>query len=195
MTTVASFIESPRFPDDISYGSSGGPAFFNNKVVAPNGQRKVNIRRTQPLGAYNVALGVKTQAQLDHLHAFFLACFGGAIAFRYKDWADFRASSAQGILKNINASTTSNAKQMYKRYSVSESVYFDRKIQKPVPGTVMLAGGTGAVDYTTGIVTGSATTWAGEFDTPVAFSVDSFSADISNFETYNASLPLEIVQL
>lgn len=190
--SVTPFIESPRFPDAISYGSSGGPTFFNNRVVTPSGQRKVNIRRTQPLGTYAVGLGVRTQEQLNELHAFFMACYGGAVAFRYRDWADYKVTAAQGILKSL----PDGKKQLYKRYAISESFHFDRLIQKPVQGTVSLFGGAGTVDYTTGIVTGAtATAWSGEFDVPVAFSGDSFSANIADFEKYDTSLQLEIVKL
>lgn len=187
---IVSFIESPRFPEDISYGSGGGPQFFNNSALSPVGKRKVNIRRTQPLGSYTVGKTVQTQEQLDELHALHMVCYGSALGFRFKDWGDYRVTAGQGILKP----TADGKHQLYKRYSFGSQT-FDRIIQKPVEGTVELTGGTGTVDYTTGLVSGAtATGWTGEFDVPVAFTGDQFHADIANFQAYNANLQLQIIE-
>lgn len=186
------FLESPRFPDDISYGSGGGPTFFNNVVVSPSGQRKVNIRRSQPLGSYNIAMGVRDQAQLDALHAFFMVCYGGAVGFRFKDHGDFRVKTGQGVLLDA----ADGKKQLAKRYELVPGTYFDRIIQKPVAGTVEFQGGVGTLDYTTGLVSAcTATGWTGEFDVPVAFQGDSFAATIETFQTYNANLALDIIKV
>lgn len=186
----AAFIESPRFPEDISYGSGGGPAFFNNVQTAPNGQRKVNIRRAQLLGAYTVGRAVQEQEQLDELLAFHMACYGTAVGFRFKDHADYEVGPGEGVLKPA----AGGKHQLYKRYSIGSHV-FDRLIQKPVVGTVAFHGGLGTLDYTTGLVTGcTATSWTGEFDVPVAFASDSFAADIESFQLYNANLQLDIIK-
>jgi uncharacterized protein (TIGR02217 family) len=52
----------------------------------------------------------------------------------------------------------------------------DRKIVKPVSGTITVTGGSGvSIDHATGIVTvasGAPTAWTGEFDTPARFDSD-----------------------
>lgn len=52
------FIET-RFPDDISYGSGGGPEYLTDIVITESGHEKRNIGWAAPRGRYNVAHGVK----------------------------------------------------------------------------------------------------------------------------------------
>lgn len=181
-----SFIETPRFPDDISYGSSGGPCFSTTVVEVASGREKRNINWSQARAKYNVSMGVRSQAQLDDLVTLYRAVYGRAYAFRYKDWADYKATQAQGVLVSLGGGVY----QMYKRYTFG-SVSYDRIIQKPVSGSITLHGGTGTIDYTTGKISGStATAWSGEFDVPVRFDTDEFNASIDDFETYNSQVNL-----
>ncbi len=78
------FIETPRFPENISRGASGGPGYQTDVVVVSSGHEKRNI--TWPLGRarYDVAHGVRTQAQMDALIAFFRSIKGKGDDFRFK---------------------------------------------------------------------------------------------------------------
>jgi len=156
------FIETPRFPENISRGASGGPGYQTDVVVVASGHEKRNI--TWPLGRarYDVAHGVRTQVQMDALVAFFRAMKGRAHGFRFKDWADFQCTSAQGVLGTGNG-TGSPTYQLGKVYAAG-ALNEIRSIQKPVAGQVAIQRngspvtfGTGAgqvaVDTTTGIVT------------------------------------------
>ena len=72
------FIETPRFPDNISQGASGGPGYQTEVVVVASGREKRNITWPLPRGRYDVAHGVRTQAQMDILIAFFRSVRGRA---------------------------------------------------------------------------------------------------------------------
>lgn len=181
------FLESPRFPEEIGYGSGGGPVFYNSRAVSPNGQRKINIRRSQPLGTYTVSLASLTREQYEQVLSFFMTTFGGAVPFRFKDWNDYEVLEGWGVIKEG---------QLYKRYAVGPGVQFDRLIQKPVPGTVEFLDGSGIVDYATGKVTNcTATQWVGEFDVPCAFTNDTLSANLDDQDAFTASLQLDIVKV
>ncbi len=156
------FIETPRFPENISRGASGGPGYQTDVVVVSSGHEKRNI--TWPLGRarYDVAHGVRTQAQMDALIAFFRSMKGKGHGFRFKDWSDFQCTIAQGVLGTGNG-TGAPAYQLGKLY-VAGALSETRTISKPVSGQVAVqrngaavtiggAAGNIAIDSTTGIGT------------------------------------------
>ncbi len=187
-----SFIET-RFPEDISYGSSGGPEYATDVVATESGYEQRNIHWQQARARYNVAHGVKTQAQLDALIAFFRARKGRAIGFRFKDWSDYA-----GVNQSLGAGTGAKTHfQLVKRYSNggAEDV---RTITKPVVGTVdiylnsVLQTSGVTVDAQTGEVTFSTPPGASvavsadyEFDVPVRFDTDRLSASLDAYGVHS----------
>lgn len=176
------FIET-RFPTDISYGASGGPGFQTDVVAVNSGFEQRNAAWQDSRCAYDVAHGLKTQAQLDTLIAFFRVMKGRANGFRFKDWSDYQVATGAGLFTAIDATHF----QMIKRY-ITVGNNHDREINKPVSGTVVVTGGTvSGIDYTTGIVTmssGTPTAWTGEFDVPVRFDTDQMKISIENVGAY-----------
>ena len=176
------FIET-QFPTDISYGASGGPGFSTSVIVVNSGFEQRNSSWEDSRCRWDVTQGVKNQAQLDTLIAFFRAMKGRANGFRYKDWADFEVGAGEGIFRSLTATTF----QMVRRYTTAGTNQ-DRDIKKPVSGTVAVIGGVGAsVDYTTGIVTvssGTPTAWTGKFDVPARFDTDQMQVSIDFYKTY-----------
>jgi uncharacterized protein (TIGR02217 family) len=171
------FIETPRFPDDISRGAVGGPAFQTTIAVVDSGAEFRNQSWTQARRKYDVAHAARHKAQFDILLAFFLAMGGRTNGFRYKDWLDFTATGSQGIFTLVS----SGLYQMVKRYTVGASTY-DRTITKPISSTLAITGGVVAsVNSATGVVTmtsGTPTLWTGEFDVPVRFDTDVCNAEL-----------------
>ncbi|WP_406721716.1 DUF2460 domain-containing protein [Wolbachia endosymbiont (group B) of Euphydryas aurinia] len=78
-----------RFPENISYGSTGGPEFSTDVVTTHNGCEQRNINWSRARARYNIAYGVRSNEQLTELITFFQARKGKAIGFRFKDWSDF----------------------------------------------------------------------------------------------------------
>jgi len=171
-TSVNSFIEQPRFPDDISYGSTGGAGYVTDVVVYGSGFEQRNPRWPMPRHKYNVAHGLESQQQLNTLLQFFHIAQGRAYGFRYKDWADYQANSSgisltagTGQCNSGGVGTGSPYNPLYKKYGpLSGSVsgpYALRRITKPVSGTLSLYRGGSlqtlglhyTVDTTSGMVT------------------------------------------
>ncbi len=179
------FYESPRFPEAIAYGAIGGPGFSTQLVAMSSGQEQANAQWAYPRHAWDVAYGIRTQAQFDELRAFFVVMRGRLHRWRFKDFTDFQATMAQGRAVAITATTF----QLVKRYTIGGQT-FDRQIRKPIAGTVAVqVSGSPAgfsLDATTGVVTiGSApaasnVSWSGEFDVPMRFDVDSLRARVAS---------------
>jgi uncharacterized protein (TIGR02217 family) len=81
-----------RFPDNIAYGATGGPEFATTVVATGAGHEKRNVNWSEARGRWDVASGLKKQAQIDELIAFFRARRGRAYGFRFKDWTDYKAT-------------------------------------------------------------------------------------------------------
>jgi uncharacterized protein (TIGR02217 family) len=157
-----SFIESPRFPDAIAYGASGGPGYDTDVVVLNSGHEQRNANWAASRSSYDVSHGVKRQADMDVLIAFFRSCKGRAHGFRFKDFTDYQVTHANGVL-GAGIGTGLPAYQLGKNYT-SGSETETRAIRKPVAGSVALlrggvavtfgsAAGNAALDATTGTVT------------------------------------------
>jgi uncharacterized protein (TIGR02217 family) len=193
-----------QFPSDIAYGSSGGPEYSTDVIVMHSGYEQRNQNWEAARARYNVAHGVKTQAQLAALIAFFRARKGKTHGFRFKDWTDYQATGQQ--IGTGNGSAT--AFQLVKTYS-SGAGSETRTILKPVSGTVKIykngvlqASGV-SVDTVTGIVTFAAAPASGvaitadfEFDVPARFDTDRLSASLDQYGSYSwAHVPIVEIRL
>ncbi|MBN66957.1 MAG: glycoside hydrolase family 24 [Rickettsiales bacterium] len=187
-----SFVET-QFPTDISYGATGGPIFLTDVVATVSGHEQRNSKWSQSRAKYNVASGIKTEAQWQALIAFFRARRGMAIGFRFKDWSDYKAENQP--LKSLGG----NEYQLVKQY-VSGAAVYERDITKPVTGTVklyedsILQASGWSIDTATGIITTSLSgtlTADFEFDVPVRFDTDEMSISMDSFDAGNwGSIPL-----
>jgi uncharacterized protein (TIGR02217 family) len=148
-----------RFPTDISQQSAGGPSFMTIIVALWSKAERRIVTRAQSRLSWNVSHGVKSQATIEPLIAFFYAREGRARGFRYQDPTDFEVEDSP---LTVDGSPTV---QLTKRYT-SGVVTHDRKIVKPTTSTVPEAGGVDPtfelngspytpadVDETTGIIT------------------------------------------
>ncbi len=181
------FVET-RFPIDISFGSSGGPEYSTAVVELASGYEQRNVNWAEARARYNVAHGVKTQAQLDTLIAFFRARKGRAHGFRFKDWTDFSATSQ--LIGTGNGTLTQF--QLMKHYV--SSVVETRTIKKIVSGTakiyvngtlqssgVTVDNNTGLVTFATAPANGTSITADFDFDVPVRFDTDRLSASMEEY--------------
>ena len=210
------FLETPRFPDDISYGSVGGPEYSTGVVTVRSGHEFRNINWSSTKCRYDVAYGIKSVALLYALVEFFHAVAGMAYGFRYKDFMDCKSSgphttTVSATDQDCDPATgddVENEFQLIKTYTQG-ALSRTRTITKPVSGTVLVAingvekaQGDGtypwSVDTTTGIITFSSTVppngetvKAGyEFDVPCRFDTDSLMTNYENYEQGSASVPL-----
>jgi len=122
-----------RFPENISYGSTGGPEFSTDVVTTHNGYEQRNINWSHARARYNIAYGVRSNEQLTELITFFNARKGKAIGFRFKDWSDFTATN-QEIGIGDDKKTTFHLIKTY----VSGKDKHTRTIKKPVHDTIKI---------------------------------------------------------
>ena len=154
-----SFIETPRFPDDIAWGAQGGPQYSTDLVTVASGFEKRNQNWADARLKWDVGYAVRTQTQYDALLAFFHAAKGRAHGFRFKDHADYLVAATTGRVGSAALGDgTPGPFQLYKRYT-SGTTYTDRAISKPVSVTVYKGGVAQTptthytLDTTTGLVT------------------------------------------
>ena len=202
------FIESPRFPEDISYGVSFGPEFSTSIASVMSGREFRNRNRTRALCVGECSHALKTKAQFDNLLRFFRSMGGRFHAFRFKDWSDYICPVEQGRLALVSG----NDYQMQKLYQAAIGFEEIRKITKPVAGTVQVfrtrsgttteITGASTVDHTTGIVTvtnhniGDTYTWSGEFDVPCRFDSDRMAVNIERPGAYEwGNIPIREIIL
>jgi uncharacterized protein (TIGR02217 family) len=184
-----------RFPTDIAYGSSGGPAFSTDVTISQNGYEQRNSNWQQARARYNVAHGLKTRVQMDALIAFFRARHGRAVGFRFKDWSDYQANT-QGI--GVGDGMRREF-QLIKRYGSGGQEQI-RPILKPVVGSVEVRvndllqtsgvsvdTSNGVVSFVTAPVNGAIITASFEFDVPVRFDTDALDVTLEEIEAFTAN--------
>lgn len=194
-----------RFPANLSFGSSGGPERRTEIVSLANGFEERNTPWAASRHRYDAGLGLRSLDDIETLIAFFEARQGELFAFRWKDWSDYKSSSAsadlafddQTIATGDGSETVFRLKKTYR----SGSAEYVRDILKPVAGTVRVGiqgaeqakGVDFAVDTTTGEIAfttppevGSAITAGFEFDVPVRFDTDRIMTSVASFQAGDA---------
>jgi len=201
---IAQFHEV-RFPEDISYGSSGGPGFKTNVFELASGHEQRNVEWSLARAMYDASYGIKQREQMEQVLDFFYARRGQAYGFRFKDWMDFELPR-QTIGTMGNAGNTSTL-QVFKRYEPLTAYAYDRPILKIVPGTVILwRNGTllsgdqtsSRLNTNTGVITnrsndddGAVFEIACQFDVPVRFATDEIKIAHDDWELMSwPSIPL-----
>ncbi len=172
------------------YGVVGGPEFKTEVVEVLDGREQRNVLRYLPLGRWQLGQRSIAESEIDKLaEVSYLKKFhedrkGAKQGFRFKDWADYRATN-QLIAIGDGVRTQF---QLRKAYIAGNAITY-RPIQKPVIGKVdLLVDGvnvavnpdhTWVVDHQTGIVSndipledGAVLTANFEFDVPVWFESD-----------------------
>lgn len=181
------FLESPRFPDNIAFGATVGPAYMTVVTPVHSGRESRAIAWTIPRCHFEVGRRLMSVADTAAIDAFFRAVKGRAHGFRIKDWTDYSVTTANGV---IASTVTPGVFQLSKAY-VSGALSELRSITKPVVGTAQLfrnaapvsaGGGAGqySLDTTTGLVTfGADASQNITGTTPGAVTVLSFGAALT----------------
>ena len=194
--------ESLRFPDDICYGSTGGPGYNTDVVTVQSGYETRNINWTEARHTYNVAFGIRDKTYLDELVKFFHACKGKAYGFRYKDWNDYIGTNEK---IGIGDDTTTQF-QLVKNYTYGFQTV--RTINKPVVGTTKIYIDTveqttgWTIDTTTGIITfttapalNEVITADFEFDVACRFDTDTLSINLEMYQHGSTDVPIVELRL
>jgi uncharacterized protein (TIGR02217 family) len=194
-----------RFPTDIAFGSTGGPEYSTDVVITQSGYEQRNANWSQARARYNVAHGVKTQAQLDALIAFFRARKGRADGFRFKDWTDYQVAGQEigigdGVItqfqlkKHYSSGLVNETRLITKPVAGTILIYLDGVLQSPTTYTANTENGQILFDAAPG--NDVAVTAAFEFDVPVRFDTDRLSAALDAYGSHSWSdIPLVEVRI
>lgn len=185
--------DETRLPEHIERASRGGPQWNTVVVVTASGAEQRIALWPKARLWWDISYGVLSQEDSEELIAFFRARQGRLRGFRFKDWLDYQAVDAPQTVYDTNKI------QLYKRYT-SGGVNSDRKITKPVAGTVTLKrNGDPYTDFTVSTTTGIVTltgatdgvfTASFEFDVPVRFDTDRMESSAEdNVRSWN-SIPI-----
>jgi uncharacterized protein (TIGR02217 family) len=157
------FLETPRFPDTIAQGAEGGPEFVTDLIEFSSGHEQRHATQALPRRRYTVTLLNRRESDFEAVAALFRIAQGRAHGFRFRDWADYAVTTANGRLGTTAIGTGAPTYQFYRRYTVGASTQ-DQSVRKPTSGSatvyrnaapVTVGAGAGeiAIDYTNGIVT------------------------------------------
>lgn len=192
-----------RFPEDVSWGSEGGPVYKTQVFQSYRGYEKRNVDWSQPMMEFNVAYGIRTDDQIVRVINFFNARQGMQFGFRYKNWCNFRITDApiatgDGFSKRL---------PMFKFYGFPPNRHYKR-LKKIVRGSVrgvqagaepLTEGVDFIIDYDSGEIVLNFAIGYGvpiyaqnlEFDEPVRFDVDGLQSIIDAYNNSNLNnLPL-----
>ena len=192
-------IDTEVFPEDISYGSSGGPEFSTEIVEVGDGTELRNQRWQFPRERWNVAYGVRKAEDLAVLRTFFHARGGRERGFLFRspfDNAFWNRTIGVG-------NGTQRWFQLAKEYDdIEGSVVYRRKVTRPVDGTIEVKlNGTLTLAYfaslTTGIVAmnsapapGVIVTASCRFLFPMRFDTDYLSSTLEDYLAESTEVPL-----
>lgn len=196
-----------RFPLDVSLNSEGGPMRRTEIVTLVSGHEERNAPWAGSRRAFNAGYGVRSLADIEAVIAFFEARLGRLHAFRFRDpfdWkscplADEPAPTDQAIGVGDGAILSFD---LIKRYESGPGAY-DRRIKKPVAGSVVAAvdgapttaftvdDADGRILFPAPPPLGSIVTAGFAFDTPVRFDTDSLRINLAAFKAGEIpSIPL-----
>lgn len=190
-----------RFPENLSFGSTGGPERRTEIVTLANGFEERNTPWAHSRRHYDAGAGLRSLDELEALVAFFESRRGQLYGFRWKDWADHKSCRPSQTVGHFDQEIgrgdgVTKTFQLVKTYASGIQSY-TRPIEKPVAGTVIVAIAgdpkvanveftvnveTGGFSFTTAPDIGALVTAGFEFDIPVRFDTDRITTSISSFQ-------------
>ncbi len=195
-----SFIEE-RFPENLSFGSSGGPERRTEIVTLNSGFEERNTPWAHSRRRYDAGISMRSLDDMDAVIAFYEARRGPLFGFRWKDWTDYKSALPSLGINFLDqeigiGDDVTDRYQLRKIYRSGEGAYH-RDIRKPVANTIMIGVGGDAqeeglhytIDLATGVVVfnvapgeGALITAGYEFDVPVRFDADRLEMNHASFE-------------
>lgn len=209
------FLDDPRFPTGISYGSAGGPA-FNTRIVAQRSGKRAKERVWKyPIHTYNILTGIKTATGLEDVREYFYVLFGRDGYMRYKDFSDFKSSALKDPIASSDqllgiGDGTQAIFEIKKNYEKG-ALTMERPIDYALPtslavevGGVLATGwiqlpfpNTRFIQFPTGSIptTGQEVRAGFEFDVVVDFGIDVFDVEIIGCDSRDGGLVFNVSQL
>ena len=200
-----------RLPARLAFGSTGGVERRTEVVTLGSGFERRSTPWAQGRRRYLIGANLRSLDDMAALTAFFEARRGRLYGFRFRDFADFKSCAPGAEIspfdQDLGVGVGDGERVSFglrKFYGDGEHAA-ERRIAKPVAGTVRiavgseeLAGDAFQVDPTSGVVTlsnppsaGVAVTAGFEFDVPVRFDADRIEVTLESFAAGRmAAVPL-----
>lgn len=195
-----------QFPLAIGSRASGGPEFATQVSTSSSGYEQRNAGWTDARLRFDAGVGVRSEADLRSLLAFFRARRGRANGFRFTDPFDHSSrDDGQPVTARDQAIGTGDGVTtrfaLVKQYGADAEPYA-RRITRPQAGSVVVAvdgvattawqaADFGFVDLTAAPAAGAAVTAGFTFDVPVRFDTDRIDIGASGWQTADApSVPV-----
>lgn len=156
------FLETPRFPENVSLNFTGGPEYLTEVVEVNSGDESRNEVWRNPRHRYEVSRVPCLPAQWQPLRSFFHVVGGRKHGFRLKDPLDYQCPDGAGIgVIGTGVGDGYPSQQLGKKYTQGVLSRI-RDIQKPVTTVapaiykngVLLLEGTGPGQETPDLSTG-----------------------------------------
>ncbi len=191
-----------RFPFELGFGAAGGPAFSTQVVVTGSGAEQRNAEWSDARLEYDAGLGLRSEADLTRLLAFFRARRGQAHGFRFLDPLDnssalsdgaVPAASDQRLGTGDGGTTRFALVKLYGDDGLGDDPPQTRRITRPWPETLLVAvngaalasGWTladgGFIDFAAAPPPGAVVTAGYRFDVPVRFATDRIEVSIAGW--------------
>ncbi len=204
-TPVEAF-DDVLFPLALGQQARVSPGFSTAIVTTASGREQRNAAWASARMRYDAGTGVRSEADVQTLIAFFRARRGAAKAFRFRDPLDHSSNGMTGVPTATDQviGTGDGVRTRFpliKRYGSGADAEV-RLISRPVVGSVLVAvGGTlratgwslsgGNILFTVPPANGLTVTAGFRFDVPVRFAEDSLDIDTITFAAGDiASIPL-----
>jgi uncharacterized protein (TIGR02217 family) len=202
-SAVAPF-DDVSFPIEIGQDASVSPNFSTNIVTSASGYESRNANWAQARLRFDAGPGVRGEAELETLIAFYRARRGPAVGFRFRDPFDNSSNGMTGAPTPTDQAIgagdgVTDHFELVKEYGSGER----RRITRPVVGSVRVAvagselttgwtlADSGIVEFATAPAAGAAITAGFMFDVPVRFAEDRIEVNRSTFLAGEApSVPL-----
>jgi uncharacterized protein (TIGR02217 family) len=195
-----------RFPLELGFGASGGPEFSTQIVVTGSGHEQRNSQWSDALVHYDAGVGIRSEADLLALLAFFRARRGQAHGFRFRDPIDHSSAPGSVISATDQRLGTGDGGStrfaLVKHYGDGDDTQ-TRRITRPIEASVKVAidgvpqtmgwalAALGQVDFETPPPPGAMVTAGYDFDVPVRFAADRVDVSIAGWRAGDLpSVPL-----
>ncbi len=185
------------FPLEIGLGASVEPQFSTAVVTTASGHEQRNADWASARMRYDAGPGVRSEADVQTLVAFFRARRGSAKAFRFRDPLDNSSNGMTGMPTPVDqllgqGDGVRTSFPLVKRYGTGDDAEV-RTISRLVPVSVRVAvngveattgwtlGRKGAVDFASAPAPGAQVTAGFKYDVPVRFAEDRLNVSLATF--------------
>ena len=182
------------FPIEIGAEASVSPGFSTSIVTSASGYEWRNVNWQQARLRFDAGPGIRGDAELETLIAFFRARRGPAVGFRFRDPYDNSSNGMTGVPGALDQAIgigdgICTSFELTKAYGTGEK----RRITRPVAGTVRVAvdgverlsgwtlAGQGIVQFDDPPTPGTDIRAGFQFDVPVRFSEDRIEVNRATF--------------